>query len=48
MKTRLEMIYDFMLALAANPSTLEGTTEEAASFIYRQAEALVDEFVEKL
>lgn len=44
MKTRQEMIYDFMLALAANMdmTSNKNSYENAAVVIYQQAEALAD------
>jgi len=50
MKTRQEMIYDFMLATASNPNVIheDDSTQEVAEWIYRLAESLVDEYLEKL
>jgi hypothetical protein len=50
MKTRQEMIYDFMLALAANPAITESrvSLEAAAKDVYLQAAALADKVLENL
>lgn len=54
MKTRQEMIYDFMLALASNsimvPSNEYGQTDDAetAGFIYELAEHLTNVYLESL
>jgi hypothetical protein len=42
MKTRQEMIYDFMLALAANPDM---TNCEPTEVIYKFAATLADEYL---
>jgi hypothetical protein len=50
MKTRQEMVYDFMLALAANPAMTPELFEPhaIADMIRAQAESLADEVLEKL
>ena len=54
MKTRNEMIYDFMVALSANPimipSNEYGQTDDAetAGFIYELAEHLTNVYLESL
>ena len=54
MKTRTEMIYDFMLALSSNSQILVGADEvdlsnkQAAEFVYRFAEAMVDRYFASL
>ena len=44
MKTRQEMIYDFMLALAANPSLATGLT--TPEMLKKLASELADEYLE--
>lgn len=47
MKTRTELIYDFMLALSANQNMTEfGTKDDVALMIVQQAEALADAYLE--
>jgi hypothetical protein len=48
MKTRTEMIYDFMLALAANMDMTANNDsyENSAIVILQQAEALTDAYLE--
>jgi hypothetical protein len=54
MKTRMEMIYEFMVALSSNSQILVGADEvdlnnkQAAEFVYRLAEAMVDRYFESL
>jgi hypothetical protein len=54
MNTRIEMIYDFMIALSSNSQILlssenEGLGEkQAASAIYKMAEALTNEYFDHL
>lgn len=54
MKTRTEMIYDFMLALSANSQILLSADEaalsnqQAAGIVYSLAEAMVDRYFESL
>jgi len=50
MKTRQEMIYEFMLSLAANPEMTqpEFTLEAVAEDIHLQAAALADKVLENL
>jgi hypothetical protein len=50
MKTRQEMIYDFMLALASNPKVIdeEDLVEDAANWVYQLAESLANEYLENL
>jgi hypothetical protein len=57
MKTRTEMIYDFMVAIAANPNMIpnplkhECSSEEAKSIyenVYLLAAKLTDEYLESL
>lgn len=45
MKTKEEMIYDFMVALAANPEKTNDSIYETAHFIYCAAEALADRYL---
>jgi len=48
MKTRTEMIYDFMLALAANMDMTANrdSYENSAVVIFQQAQALADAYLE--
>ena len=57
MKTRIEMIYDFMLALAANPNMMPNPREyqvspeeakEVFNFIYNGASKLADKYLENI
>lgn len=54
MKTRTEMIYDFMLALSSNSQILVGVdaaelgNDQAADIIFSLAESLVDRYFESL
>lgn len=50
MKTRNELIYDFMLALAANPVFVaKGISETQTAYaILRQAEEIADAYLEIL
>lgn len=48
MKTRQELILDFMLALASNDSFGTFDPQENANDIYEQAVALVDKYMENL
>lgn len=50
MKTRDEMIYDFMLALASNPAMTPAELQPVAiaEMIYTQAADLAFQFVENL
>jgi hypothetical protein len=54
MNTRIEMIYDFMIALSSNSHILLSSDEadfsekQAASMIYKMAEALTNEYFEHL
>ena len=47
MKTREDMVYDFMLALANNPEILAGANykEEYAAVIYEYATALANKYI---
>jgi hypothetical protein len=50
MKTRQEMIYDFMLALCSDLSCIRSETEtalEGVNLIYTYASHLADKFLEK-
>jgi hypothetical protein len=48
-KTRQEMIYEFMVALASNPSTIDPREKhfENAEYVESMAKALTDNFLEK-
>ena len=48
MKTRQEMIYEFMVALASNPSTIDPreTHPDNAEYIECMAKALTNKFLE--
>jgi hypothetical protein len=48
MKTRQEMIYEFMVALASNPSTIDPHEKhsENAEYVESMAKALTDNFLE--
>lgn len=48
MKTRNEMIYDFMIALSSNPEqTISGTAyEKTAEWIYHLAYELANKYLE--
>ena len=48
MKTRQEMIYEFMVALASNPSTIDPREKhsENAEYVESMAKALADNFLE--
>jgi len=48
MKTRQELILDFMLALASNDGCATFDVQENANNIYEQAVALVDRYMETL
>jgi len=48
MKTRQELILDFMLALASNNGFATFEPKENANDIYEQAVALVDRYMETL
>ena len=57
MKTRTEMIYDFMVALAANPNMIpdprsyqvdKHEAEEVFDFVYQGAAELADKYLENL
>jgi len=48
MKTKDEMIYDFMLALASNPKLDSDLISDIADDVYRVAEALADKYLENL
>lgn len=57
MKTRTEMIYDFMLALAANPNMIpdprhyqvdKDGAKEIFDFVYQGAAELADKYLENL
>jgi hypothetical protein len=48
MKTRSELILDFMLALASNDSFGTFDPQENANDIYEQAVALVNKYMETL
>ena len=48
MKTRSEMIYDFMVALAANPQLQSELIQDVADDIYAIAAALADKCLENL
>jgi len=54
MKTRMEMIYDFMLALSSNSQILLNadeaslSNEDAANIVFSLAEAMVDRYFENL
>lgn len=54
MNTRIEMIYDFMIALSSNSHILlssgeaELSEKQAAAMIYKMAEALTNEYFEHL
>jgi hypothetical protein len=54
MNTRIEMIYDFMIALSSNSHILLSSDEadfsekQAAAMIYKMAEALTNEYFERL
>jgi hypothetical protein len=54
MNTRIEMIYDFMIALSSNSHILLSSDEadfsekQAAAMIYKMAEALTNEYFEHL
>lgn len=48
MKTRQEMIYDFMVALASNAEMTQAEDERAASNIYKLAAALADKYLENV
>jgi hypothetical protein len=47
MKTREDMVYDFMLALTNNPEILAGADykEEYAAVIYEYATALANKYI---
>lgn len=46
MKTRQEMIYDFMVALASNPNLATGIT--TPEMLWKLASALADEYLGNL
>jgi hypothetical protein len=46
MKTRQEMIYDFMVALSGNPSLATGVT--TPEMLWKLASALADEYLGNL
>jgi len=48
MKTRQVMLYEFMVALASNPSTIDPreTHPDNAGYIECMAKALIDKFLE--
>jgi hypothetical protein len=50
MKTRQEMIYDFMLALASNPSVIDedDSIQDASEWVYMLANSLANEYLENL
>lgn len=48
MKTRSELILDFMLALSSNDAFGTFDPQENANDIYEQAVALVDKYLETL
>jgi len=54
MKTRMEMIYDFMVALSSNSQILltadEGglSNAQAAEIVYNLAESMVDRFYQSM
>ena len=48
MKTRQELVLDFMLALAANPDLLNHGTDRYPERIINMANALADEYLKSL
>ena len=48
MKTRTEMIYDFMLALASNPKLDSDLISDIADDVYRVAVELADKYLENV
>lgn len=48
MKTRQEMIYEFMVALASNSKVAEGSITQYENLILKVAENLADEYYEYL
>jgi hypothetical protein len=48
MKTRPEMIYDFMVALASNPELVEmtGSPDAFAEYVHKYASALAQQFLD--
>ena len=48
MKTRQELVLDFMLALAANPAFLSNGTDRYPERIINMANALADEHLKSL
>lgn len=48
MKTRQEMIYEFMLALCANMDMTDTTDDIATRNVYKLAAAMADRYLENL